>query len=335
LNASLITAHTMSIGGLTDNTLYHVRVRSRDAAGNLGISNDITLTTLDGTAPAVAITAPAAGTTIAGTTVVSATAGDNVGVAGVQFAVDGLTLGAEITAAPYSIAWNTSAAANGNHTLTATARDGAGNQTTSGPITVTVNNDTTPPVLSNLVTSSITAAGAVLTWATDEASDSQIEFGPTTAYGSTSALNVALVTAHTTGLSGLTDGTLYHVRVRSRDAAGNLAVSGDFTITTLDGTAPVVAVIAPPPGTTISGTTTITATAADNVGVTGLQFAVDGVPVGAEVTAPPYSMSWNTTTVTSADHMLTATARDAAGNRTTSASVVVRVNNDPPVLSHI
>ena len=40
-------------------------------------------------------------------------------------------LGAEDTIAPYSVSWNTTTAANGSHTLTAVARDAAGNTTTS------------------------------------------------------------------------------------------------------------------------------------------------------------------------------------------------------------
>src|SRR5207244_2437802 len=43
-------------------------------------------------------------------------------------------------AAPYSVAWDTTAATNGTHTLTARARDAAGNQTTSSAVTVTVSN---------------------------------------------------------------------------------------------------------------------------------------------------------------------------------------------------
>jgi hypothetical protein len=120
------------------------------------------------------------------------------------------------------VTWNTTTAANGNHTLTATARDGAGNQSTSAPVTVTVNNDTTPPVLSSVLTSGISASSATVAWTTDEASDSQVEFGTTLGYGSTTALNTSLATAHTMSLGGLTDNTLYHLRVRSRDAAGNL-----------------------------------------------------------------------------------------------------------------
>src|SRR5204863_1913870 len=109
----------------------------------------------------------------------------------------------------------------------------AGNQTTSAPVTVSVNNDATPPVLLSVITSGISASVATVTWITDEASDSQVEFGATAAYGSATALNASLVTTHVVTIVSLTDNTLYHARVRSRDAAGNLAISGDITLTTL------------------------------------------------------------------------------------------------------
>ena len=65
----------------------------------------------DTTAPAVSVQQPANGTTVSGASVtVSATASDNVGVAGVQFRVDGTNLGAEDTSAPYSVTWNSTAA---------------------------------------------------------------------------------------------------------------------------------------------------------------------------------------------------------------------------------
>src|SRR5262249_58092846 len=78
---------------------------------------------------------------------VSATASDSVAVVGVLFMLDGAGLGAEDTASPYAIAWNTATVANGVHTLTARARDGAGNTTTSAPVTVTVSNDVTAPTV--------------------------------------------------------------------------------------------------------------------------------------------------------------------------------------------
>ena len=72
---------------------------------------------------------------------------------------------------------------------------------------------------------------------------------------------------------------------------------------------------------------TLTATASDNVGVAGVQFLLDNTPLTAEDTTSPYSVSWNTTTATNGTHLLTARARDTAGNTTTSAAVTVTVAN--------
>src|SRR5712692_8842813 len=99
----------------------------------------------DTTPPTVSITSPTSGATVSGTITVTANASDNVAVAGVQFKLDGANLGAEDTAAPYSIHWDTTTASNGSHTLTAVARDTSGNQATSNPVTVTVSNAPPPP----------------------------------------------------------------------------------------------------------------------------------------------------------------------------------------------
>src|SRR6185436_9926161 len=79
------------------------------------------------------------------TIAVSATATDSVGVAGVQFKLDGGNLGAEDTTAPYSASLNTTTLANGSHTLTAVARNTSGSTATSSPVTVTVSNAAPPP----------------------------------------------------------------------------------------------------------------------------------------------------------------------------------------------
>src|SRR6185436_8773570 len=64
----------------------------------------------------------------------------NVGIAGVQFKLDGANLGPEDTAAPYSFVWNSTTVADGTHTLTAVARDAAGNTATAAALTVKVSN---------------------------------------------------------------------------------------------------------------------------------------------------------------------------------------------------
>jgi hypothetical protein len=71
----------------------------------------------------------------------AAIASDNVKVAGVQFKLNGANLGTELTTSPYTLVWDTSKVANGQVTLTAVARDSSGNQTTSAPVVITIQND--------------------------------------------------------------------------------------------------------------------------------------------------------------------------------------------------
>jgi hypothetical protein len=98
-----------------------------------------------------------------------------------------------------------------------------------------------------------------------------------------------------------------------------------------DTTPPTVSITSPAPGATVFGTTSVTADAADDVGVVGVQFLGDGTPLAPEVTTPPYAISVDTTQSNDGPHTLTAVARDAAGHSTTSAPVTVTVaNNAPP-----
>src|SRR5262249_22741222 len=105
------------------------------------------------TLPTVSMTAPANGATVSGSAVtVSASASDNVGVVGVQFLLDGAALGAAVTAAPFTMTWNSTTATNTTHTLAARARDAKNNVTTSIAVSVTVSNSaSTPPVIDALV----------------------------------------------------------------------------------------------------------------------------------------------------------------------------------------
>ncbi|HEY3181566.1 MAG TPA: LamG-like jellyroll fold domain-containing protein, partial [Gaiellaceae bacterium] len=115
--------------------------------------------------PTVTISAPAAGATVAGRVTVTANASDDVGVAGVQFKLDGADLGAEDTAAPYAFDWDTVPAANGAHVLSATARDAAGNRGTAIDVAVTVNNDkVAPTVPTNVAAAAVSSSQINLSW---------------------------------------------------------------------------------------------------------------------------------------------------------------------------
>lgn len=124
--------------------------------------------------------------------------------------------------------------------------------------------DTTAPVISGVAASGISSSSATITWTTDENSDSVVEYGTTTSYGST-ASNPSMVLNHSVGLSGLSASTLYHYRVKSKDAANNTATSGDFTFTTLAAGA-VADIIIDNPAASVVGTWSTGTTATDKFG---------------------------------------------------------------------
>ena len=94
-----------------------------------------------------------------------------------------------------------------------------------------------------------------------------------------------------------------------------------------DTTPPTVVITSPAKDATVAGTVTATTNTSDNVAVSGVQFQLDGVNLGAFVTTAPYSFTWDTTKSTNAGHILTAIAYDTSGNSTTSSPIYVTVGN--------
>lgn len=121
--------------------------------------------------------------------------------------------------------------------------------------TTSVGSDTTPPVISSVVASSTSATTLRITWTTNEAATSTVEYGLTSGYGTASSSATA-TTSHSIVITGLTGSTTYHFRILNWDSAGNLATTTDATITTSaapDVTAPIISSIA-------TSTTSTTAT---------------------------------------------------------------------------
>ncbi|MBA7487113.1 hypothetical protein ES707_22675 [subsurface metagenome] len=92
--------------------------------------------------------------------------------------------------------------------------------------------DTTSPAFSNISASSISETTADIAWTTNEPSTSQVEYW--TSPSILSPLDQAKVTNHHVQLIDLTPGSSYHYKTMSRDAAGNLAVSDEYTFATLE-----------------------------------------------------------------------------------------------------
>ncbi len=449
--------------GLTPATAYTYRVAAFDAAGNESAQSagaDATTQSppADTTPPTVAVTAPTASATVSGSVNVTANASDAIGVTGVQFLLDGQTLGAEDLSSPYSATWDTTAATNGSHNLSARARDAAGNTTTSAPVPVDVSN--TPPqpgavlagysfdegtgtvatdssgrgltgtlfggatwgpgkynssvrlngnnqyvALGNPPALRLTGSMTVSAWINssafpgDDAAvvsrrggigmqlDTTIDRGPRTIgfkltnsagndmfrYGATAMqagtwYHIAGVYNASTSsldvyLNGVLDngalvGTVTSAQQNSPDdvfigrrASGGFEFIGgidDVRIydraltpaeiradrdTPLAGGAPTdpnpptVSITAPAAGSQVSNIVTVTASAADDVGVRGVQFFVDGQSAGPEDTDAPYGFDWDTRAASNGAHTLTARATDVAGNATTSPGVAVNVTN--------
>lgn len=117
---------------------------------------------------------------------------------------------------------------------------------------------------------------------------------------------------------------LAHVVAAFSFASSGQGPSGGDTV------APTVSIVSPPAGAVVSGQTPISAVASDNVGVTAVQFMIDGQPIGAPVAVEPFGVLWDASAAAAGGHVLTATAFDAAGNAATSPAVAVTVAGGDP-----
>jgi hypothetical protein len=192
--------------------------------------------------------------------------------------------------------------------------------------------------VSNVGTSSLTANAATIAWTTNVPGSSQVFYGASSSYGQSTTVNNTMLTSHLVNLSNLTSSTLYHYQVVSIDGSGKVARSGDLTFSTpaAGTTPPTVAITAPVAGATVSGSITVSANASASAGLTlvSVQFLLDSSNLGSAIQTAPWTYSWNTKGVSSGTHSLSAVATDSDGNKTTSATVSVSVNNSvPPTIS--
>ena len=324
--------------------------RACDERGNVGISPGVTITVsnsgADTQAPTVAITAPAAGGTVSGNVAVTAAASDNVGVTRVELYVDASPAGTA-TASPYSFNWASTTATNGSHALTAKAYDAAGNMGASTAVGVTVNNPL--PLVNGVAVTLSGARNSRTLYYVDVPSGSgnlRIALsGGTgdadlyTKFGAMPTLTSYDCRPYATGNSETCSATTplvgrYYVMVNGYAAFANVTLKA--TVAPPDAVPPTVGITAPAAGATVSGNVTLSASAGDDVGVTKVEFYVDGNLLATD-TASPYSTTWSTASAANGSHTLSAKAYDARGNVGTSAAVGVTVNNavdgQPPTTS--
>jgi hypothetical protein len=143
-------------------------------------------------------------------------------------------------------------------------------------------------------------------------------------------VNIAGTTAEVTGT--LADGVRFYgpatTQVTVNGQPAQFSRNADGTVTVGTTTPPsTVEVTAPGPGSTVTATITLAATAASPDGIASVQFLADGQPAGPEDTTAPYSLPFDTTALLDGTHTFTARARTTSGMTATSAPVTVTVQN--------
>jgi hypothetical protein len=332
INATMVTAHSQGLSGLSASTTYNYRVKSRDATGNLATSGNFTFTTAaapDTTAPTISAVS-VTNITPSGATINWSTneASDTQVEYGLTTAYGSSTTinAAMVTAHSQGISGLT---ASTTYNYRVKSRDAAGNLATSGNFifTTLAAPDTTAPTISAVSVTNITTSGATINWLTNESSNTQVEYGPTTAYGSSTTINATMVTAHSQGISGLTASTTYNYRVISRDAAGNRATSANFTFSTA--TVPVLTTIRVSPATATIKTSATQQFSALALNQFGTAMSPQPTFTWAVASGPGSINSFGLFTATRKKGNATVTA--SAGGKNGSASITV--SNSAPTLA--
>jgi phosphodiesterase/alkaline phosphatase D-like protein len=233
LYETLVTNHSVNLTGLSAQTTYHYKVKSRDASGLWAESVDYSFRTPDVTAAGIE---GVVATDITATTASIIWLTSENATSQVEYGVStsyGFTTSLDPTLVRSHSVGLTGLSAKTVYHYRVKSTDAAGLVSGSGDFTFTTT-DINAPVISHVKAVNITGIGATITWTTDDPADSQVEYGKfeNTSYSSTTTLDTNRVTSHSVNLTGLSAQTAYHYKVKSRDASGLWAESSDYTFTT-------------------------------------------------------------------------------------------------------
>ena len=309
-----------------------------DAAGNVGTSAPVTVN-VSNAVRSVTVTAPTEGSTINGTVTVKAdVANAPFPVSRVVFTIGSGQFGSPLgydDQAPYEVELDTTMwGVNGPHWVTASVYDASSEYPWVSPkVNFTINNVVGTP---GDLTADVAGDDVHLAWSAPTGGNTPVAFysvyrGTTPNFTPTTEL--ARVTTLSYDDLNRPPGTYYY-KVSARAASGMSNGPATATAVVADTAAPTVSVNGACSGATVGGTVALAATASDNVGVASVQFKLDGADLGPALTSAPYNHNWVTTGSADGPHVITAVARDAAGNTTASAACPFTVSNPaaPPSL---
>lgn len=307
---------------------HNFQARATNAGGKTATSIDFFLP-VDKSGAAVFVVQPRPPTIATGTVTFEATATDSQsGVEEVEFFVGGFSVGSDLVS-PYSITVDTTGFDDGPQEFVAQASNFAGLISTSTSNIVTIDNS--PPTVA--LTSPVGSAGAIVSLAaTADDPHSGIQSVVFQVDGSTVAtVNTPPFTASYDSLNaGLSDGTHLFEAIAT-NGAGLQTASGPVSII-LDNSPPTVSQTAPTTGP-LTGSIFLSADASDAQSpIATVAFLVDGTVVGTD-SAAPYTIVFDTSTLTDGLHFFQVTATNAGGQSASSSSLSALVDNSLPTVS--
>ena len=321
---------------IADNSQHFISAIAIDKSDNIGAAPVIAVTVnpTDNTPPVVNILNPIDGQTIFGNINIVADATDNVQVDRVEIYIDGLAVDT-VFSHPYDYLWKTNFNDIGDHAIFARAFDPSNNTSVSPVITVRVDTTNVIPtvIIRNPLDGQIVSGTVnIAAEANDNDGIERVEFYID------GFLEQTVFTSpyHYLWNTDLVNAGDHNIYAKAFDLNANFGLSPVITVTVdtlIDNIPPVIDVVNPPDGQTVSGNINIVAEASDNIGVDRVEFFIDGF-LRETVTTPPYNYLWDTSQENAGGHNLHARAFDLSGNSGVSPVITVTVDslidNIPP-----
>ena len=231
LSSAPVIAHSITLNGLTPSTTYNFDVVSAGQANVPSSSANQTITT-----PAAAATAPSVGFVAAyGFTDSSAVLSWSTDVPantslayGTTLALGQLTpMQPAMTASHGVVLTNLNRGTTYYFVAVSTGANGVTGYSILFNLTTTAL-PSLVPVITKVAATSLTTTSATISWTTDVPSTSQVNYGTTSSYGSSSVLDSTVTTSHAVTLTGLAPGTRYVYQLVSASANGTSIYGADM-----------------------------------------------------------------------------------------------------------
>ena len=311
-----------------------------DVTGNYNKTNTImvkvdNLPNPDTVLPAGTIVYPANGQTVSDTVAVRVVASDNDSVSTVYFFLDGDTVH-QASESPYIYNWSTLDLNDDSYTISSIVKDISGNEISTGPITVFVDNIPSPDIIAPTGNITFPPSGAYVSdtvviqvSAYDDFGVNSVDFlinGQSIGTDNTKPYRYSWDTTNES------EDSEYFISVILEDLSGNQSSLPTISVTVNniddDQVPPVTIIASPATNQTVRDTTEIVAIAFDEFGIERVEFYQGGVLVDTDY-EDPYNYFWNTLSEDDdTEHIWSTIAYDNNGNYTYSWQIVLLVDND-------